>query len=926
MNLKFQNYLIIKVMKTKLLILSFLFIPLVCLTAQIPQGFNYQAIARDVSGNPIINYALPVRVTIQSDSLGGTVFWTELHSAVSTNSFGLFSLVVGKGARQSGTAVIFSDIDWSVTPKFLKTEINYSGWKNMGTSRLLSVPYAMAAKDISGSLSRLSVTGKTTNPDEALFEVKNQTGQTVFAVYSEGVRIYVDDGNAKGVKGGFAIGGFGSAKAPSQNLFVVSPDSIRAYIGTNPLKGVKGGFAIGGFDAAKALPEEYLRVTRDSTRVYVNQAPKGVKGGFAIGGLTPAKGPVENFVNLTPNNYFIGHNAGSHITSGIYNNFIGFESGLSTTTGSNNSFIGYQAGKANLSGIANTFIGNSAGSGNLSGSSNTFVGTLAGQNFSSGGGNTFMGVQAGFNFLNGNFNVFIGSLAGAGYQFPVGITGGQHNVAVGTGAGYRLTTGNNNVFLGNFAGVFNTSGGNNVFMGFQSGWQNSTGNYNSFIGYQSGMYNTTGVNNVFMGYQAGFLNSIGYNNIFLGNNSGNSNTEGYYNTFIGNSAGYSNTTGIMNVFVGNEAGISNTTASRNVFIGPLTGRYNTIGEANVFIGQQAGEANTSGSFNLFAGRAAGNFNTSGLMNTFLGINAGNANTTGQQNLNVGGESGKWNGTGSYNVNVGTGAGFYNGSGDMNTMLGYYTGISLTSGSNNIFIGPYAGGGISSTSGKLFIENSSANENNALIYGDFSTDFLRLNANVEIRNSISFPNSGAVLWVGAREALWFNGTYYSWGFGGDYNYFAKPVAINTTVNPGTYKLYIAGNVAVTGTVTNPSDARYKTNITELTGVLPDLIRIRSVSYDWDNNRFPEMKFGSGIQLGFIAQEVEPLFPELVVTDSNGYKSLDYSKMTVLLLQAVKEQQQQIEISNMENTQLRSELRSLKEDMDRIKSLLSAAGLK
>ncbi|MGQ9619896.1 MAG: tail fiber domain-containing protein [Bacteroidales bacterium] len=697
-----------------ILALSTVLCALSSLEAQVPQGFNYQAIARDVSGNPLTNQSLPVRLTIQSDSLGGTILWQELHSSVTTNSFGLLTVIVGKGARQApSTVATFPDIDWKVTPKFIKTEIYYnSQWNDMGSSRLWSVPYSMTAGNLSGPVEKLAVSGQTPLLDEALFEVKNNTGQTVFAVYNEGVRIYVDDG-AKGIKGGFAIGGFGNAKKPSQ---------------------------------------EYFRVTQDSTRVYVNQnISKAIKGGFAIGGFNPeGKVPVVNYLNLTPNNYLIGHESGKNMTSGLYN----------------------------------------------------------------------------------------------------------------------------------------------VFLGYQSGYSNSSGNYNLFLGFQSGYFNTAGYNNAFFGYQTGLFNTTGYSNVFIGNNSGTYNNEGFYNTFIGNYAGYSNTTGFMNIFIGNEAGTQNTTANRNVFIGPLAGRNNTTGEANVFIGQQAGEANTTGSFNFFAGRAAGNFNTTGIMNTFLGINAGNVNTTGRENVALGGESAKWNSTGSYNVNLGSCAGFSNTNGDLNVMIGYYSGISLTSGSNNIFIGPYSGGGLTNADSKLFIENSSADMNNALIYGDFSTDYLKLNANVDIRNKLNFNNYGQVLYVNNSEALYYNGTAFSWGFGGTYNVFADPVSVGTTGSPGSYALYVAGNAFTTGTW-GSSDIRLKKDIKPLGNIITKLTKLQGITYKWRVDEYPDMKFDDKAQIGLIAQEVEKVLPELVKTDDKGYKAISYEKLSVLLLEAVKEQQRQIE---------------------------------
>jgi hypothetical protein len=291
-------------MKTKLL-LSFLLLTSYYLlsTAQIPQGFNYQAIARDGSGNPILNTPLPVTITIQSDSLGGTIFWKEAHSSIMTNGFGLFSLVIGKGTKHSDSeAATFSDIDWTITPKFIKTEIFYeSELKNMGSSRLLTVPYSMVAGELGGSLDKLEVAGKTTSLEEALFEVKNKDGQTVFAVYNEGVRIYVDDA-AKSPKGGFSIGGFGLEKGISQKYLFVSADSIRAYIGPKDGKASKGGFVIGGFDNTKQITnEEYLRVTRDSTRVYINDSPSKVKkGGFAIGGFDQTKDSGNDYLRITP--------------------------------------------------------------------------------------------------------------------------------------------------------------------------------------------------------------------------------------------------------------------------------------------------------------------------------------------------------------------------------------------------------------------------------------------------------------------------------------------------------------------------------------------------------------------------------------------------------------------------------------------------
>lgn len=279
-------------------LLSFVF---PCALCQTPQGFTYQALAVNGSGEPIRNQALPVRITIQSDTLGGTIFWYEEHAGVTTNATGIFSLIVGKGSKISGTANTFTDIDWAVTPKYIKAEINNGTWLNMGSSRLWSIPYAMTAGDLTGSLKKLEVAGTATAMDEALFEVKNKNGQTVFAVYNEGVRIYVGDGSSKAVKGGFAIGSFDESKADTLNLLVVNKDSVRVYIYDDPLnKAVKGGFGIGGFDESKGITNDYMLVSPDSIRMYIDKdGTKAVKGGFAIGSFDESKAMGQEYLRVT---------------------------------------------------------------------------------------------------------------------------------------------------------------------------------------------------------------------------------------------------------------------------------------------------------------------------------------------------------------------------------------------------------------------------------------------------------------------------------------------------------------------------------------------------------------------------------------------------------------------------------------------------
>ncbi|MGB0522338.1 MAG: hypothetical protein ACPGJS_05230 [Flammeovirgaceae bacterium] len=128
----------------KLLTLAILFSFSLTVYGQAPQKFNYQAVARDASGELIANQAISLQISIVSGSANGTIEYTETHQ-VTTNTYGLFTLEIGTGSATSGT---FSEIDWSEGSMFLQVELDATGGTNyvmMGTSQLLSVPYALYA-------------------------------------------------------------------------------------------------------------------------------------------------------------------------------------------------------------------------------------------------------------------------------------------------------------------------------------------------------------------------------------------------------------------------------------------------------------------------------------------------------------------------------------------------------------------------------------------------------------------------------------------------------------------------------------------------------------------------------------------------------------------------------------------------------------
>lgn len=135
----------------KRFLLSLLLVIPVVAFAQAPQKFNYQAIARDVSGDALTSQSIGLRMSILQGSQTGSAVYTESHSAT-TDQFGHFSLEVGSGTIITGT---FSAIDWGNGPYYLNVEMDASGgmaYQQMGVAQLISVPYALYAAAGVGSV------------------------------------------------------------------------------------------------------------------------------------------------------------------------------------------------------------------------------------------------------------------------------------------------------------------------------------------------------------------------------------------------------------------------------------------------------------------------------------------------------------------------------------------------------------------------------------------------------------------------------------------------------------------------------------------------------------------------------------------------------------------------------------------------------
>ena len=125
----------------------------------VPSAFNYSAVARDAQSNPISNQTIGIQISILKSSPTGTVVFQENHF-VNTNQSGLFNLMIGTGSVLNSS---IPSIDWGNDDYYIKVGMDVTGGTNfleMGTTQLLSVPYALYAKS-SGNRLIVSNTGDT---------------------------------------------------------------------------------------------------------------------------------------------------------------------------------------------------------------------------------------------------------------------------------------------------------------------------------------------------------------------------------------------------------------------------------------------------------------------------------------------------------------------------------------------------------------------------------------------------------------------------------------------------------------------------------------------------------------------------------------------------------------------------------------------
>lgn len=387
----------------------------------------------------------------------------------------------------------------------------------------------------------------------------------------------------------------------------------------------------------------------------------------------------------------------------------------------------------------------------------------------------------------------------------------------------------------------------NLFMGENAGAAIlGGGQYNTFVGVTAGAGTTTGDRNTAFGMEALSVNSTGLSNTATGYHALYLNTTASYNTAHGTATLRSNTNGTRNSAQGYRALYNNTTGDDNTASGYGALDSSVGRHKNTAFGAYAMEyaddettgnsgSNVAVGFRALRGSATPSAND-GTHNVAMGSSAMVDNESGADNVGVGHHALYVNSDGNNNTSIGSSSLAANTLGNDNTALGYQAGNLTTTGSGNIFIGNGINAPLITTSNHLNIGNT--------LYGDLSTDSIGIG---------QVPAAGV-------------------------------------------ELDVLGDIEYTGTITDVSDRRLKTDIEPLTisgNLLNKIDQIDTYSFRMKDDKDARLEFG------VMAQDLEKIFPELVHTaqDEMGTKSVNYVGLIAPMIEATKE-------LNAENKALKS----------------------
>jgi hypothetical protein len=655
--------------------------------------------------------------------------------------------------------------------------------------------------------------------------------------------------------------------------------------------------------------------------------------------------------NITgSSNTFIGSSAGQS-NKVSYNTFVGMNSGNNNKTGASNTFVGYQSGVNNGVGNNNTYIGNNAAALNQSGSSNTSVGAESLYSNLYGVGNSIVGFQALKAETGGSYNTVLGHRAGfyqpnyiselqaAAYSIFIGaeasgISGATNQIVIGylaAGNGTDTTTiGNNTTVATYLRGKLILSG---------SVAQEVTGSVNVDGAITATSFN--GVINATNGVISGSSQVDLSNYVDRSTTQIVSGSKVFADQIIvndtatfsgGPSAAYSvgisgdvqhlgdyNLTGSFNLF-GNQTITGSLFVTQDLIV-QGSSSIQTISSSRLDIGDNIIQLNVNSPSLRFGGLAindsgsegySGSFLYDSIQDEFIFVHKGNGTNVTSSHFVLGPETFDDLGNEIYLTNNK----LPKGTGKEHLVDSNITdnGTTITLGSNTVISGTIVASGTALVSGSSQITYANISSIPAgIVSGSAQVTPLLPTGTVSGSSQIDVASTTGDIALGTRTS----GNYVASLVAGtgvtlsnNSGEGATPtiaigqaVATNSEVqfakvgvggaSDATYELKVTGDIGATGDIVAyvSSDERLKNNVEVISNPIEKVQALRGVTWEWNNLASDAAK--QSPNLGVIAQEVEAVLPQLVHDRENGFKGVDYAKLTGLLIEAIKEQQKQID---------------------------------
>ena len=887
-------------------------------------GFSYQAVIRNSKGELVKKQNVGLQLTI-ADSAATNVMYKEIQT-VPTNDFGVLSVTVGRGAAQNGTKL--SNVDWT-KPAWLHIAIDVNGgtdYIDFGASKIQAVPVALYAARSGNGAQTVGITGS----DDTLFEVKDKDGNVVFAVYPDGVRVYIDENANKAARrSGFLVTGrSGTKNGEGQDYFVINADGTQVFVDDDSKAARRSGFLVTGRSATKeGMTNNLFSVNDEGTKVFIdnelddNKAAR--RSGFLVTGRSATKNDGSDYLKVATNGTILNFDESSDKAARRSGVLVTGRSGrkdgavdeyMTINADGTQVFVDDDESKAarrsgflvtgrsaTKEGMTNNlfsvndegtkvFIDNELDDNKAARRSGFLV---TGRSATKNDGSDYLKVATNGTILN-----FDESSDKAARRSGVLVTGRSGRKDGAVDEYMTINADGTKVFVDDDESKAARRSGFLV-TGRSATKDGETSNFLSVNDEGTKVFIDNELDDNKAARRSGFL--VTGRSATKGDNSYlKVATDGTLLSFDESTNKAARRSGVL---VTGRSGRKDATEKAYMTVNPDSTRF-YIDDFNIDLRKDAITINNESQLSWYPAK---NIFKNGDIESSTASFFGSGSPTNNDSLGVG----------SFRAGYQCIA-----SGDYSQAMGY---MSRAEGNMSFAVGhyAYAAGSVSFAFGKKTTAKgessyaighmSSAEGHYSFALGEKLTAYSKNETVIGVRNTEYAP-------IGTELNSW-NPSDRLFVIGN-----------GETGNSDALIVYKSGDMTVNGTITHsglvgPSDIRLKKDVQQLDGALDKVLQLRGVSFYWKNKEEMAVAKGKDVnnmsygfdsekQIGVIAQEIEEVLPELVVTDKDGFKAVKYENLTPLLIEAIKDQQTIIDGQNKKIEDLEAVNNKLQSQIDEI----------